>query len=48
VKGSDKTLVTMHVKNPDSSRQLWILNNQQNPVIVKMDLGWTIVLKSVN
>jgi hypothetical protein len=48
VKGSDKTVVTMHVKNQDGSRQLWILNNQQNPVIVKMDLGWTIVLKSVN
>jgi hypothetical protein len=48
VKGTEKTLVTLHVKNPDGSRQLWILNNQQNPVIVKMDLGWTIVLKSVN
>lgn len=48
VKGSDKALVTMHVKNQDGSRQLWILNNLQNPIIVKMDLGWTIVLKSVN
>jgi hypothetical protein len=48
VKGTEKTLVTLHVKNQDGSRQLWILNNQQNPVIVKMDLGWTIVLKSVN
>ena len=47
VKGNDKTLVTLHVKNEDGSRQLWILNNQQNPVIVKMDLGWSIILKSV-
>jgi hypothetical protein len=47
VKGIDKTLVTLHVKNDDGSRQLWILNNIQNPLIVKMDLGWTIVLKSV-
>ena len=47
VKGNDKTLVTLHVKNDDGSRQLWILNNAQNPLIVKMDLGWTIVLKSV-
>lgn len=48
VKGNEKTLVTMHIKNQDGSRQLWILSNPQNPVIVKMDLGWTIVLKSVN
>ena len=48
VKGTEKTLTTFHVKNSDGSRQLWILNNAQNPVIVKMDLGWTIVLKSVD
>jgi len=47
VKGSEKTVTTLHVKNSDGSRQLWILNNPQNPLIVKMDLGWTIVLKSV-
>jgi hypothetical protein len=47
IKGNDKTLVTLHIKNDDGSRQLWILNNAQNPLIVKMDLGWTIVLKSV-
>ena len=47
VKGNEKTVTTLHVKNTDGSRQLWILNNPQNPVIIKMDLGWTIVLKSV-
>jgi hypothetical protein len=47
VKGSEKTVTTLHVKNIDGSRQLWILNSLQNPVIIKMDLGWTIVLKSV-
>ena len=47
VKGSDKTLTTIHVKNADGSRQLWILYNLQNPVIVKMDLGWSITLKTV-
>jgi hypothetical protein len=47
VKGSEKTVTTLHVKNSDGSRQLWILTNAQNPVIIKMDLGWTIVLKSV-
>jgi hypothetical protein len=47
VKGSEKTVTTFHIKNNDGSRQLWILNNPQNPVIIKMDLGWTIILKSV-
>ncbi len=47
VKGSEKTVTTIHVKNREGSRQLWILNNAQNPLIIKMDLGWTIVLKSV-
>jgi hypothetical protein len=47
VKGSEKTVTTFHVKNSDGSRQLWILNSPQNPVIIKMDLGWTIVLRSV-
>jgi hypothetical protein len=47
VKGTEKTLTTLHVKNTDGSRQLWILNNLQNPLIIKMDLGWTIVLKTV-
>lgn len=47
VKGTEKTLLTLHVKNADGSHQLWILNNPQNPVIIKMDLGWTIVLKTV-
>ncbi|MBS1511126.1 MAG: hypothetical protein JST86_09810 [Bacteroidetes bacterium] len=47
VKGTEKTLLTLHVKNEDGSHQLWILNNLQNPVIIKMDLGWTIVLKTV-
>ncbi|MGC4101278.1 hypothetical protein [Ferruginibacter sp.] len=47
VKGVEKTVTTLHVKNADGSRQLWILNNQQNPVIIKMDLGWSITLKTV-
>jgi len=28
-------------------RQLWVLNNQANPLILKMDLGWTIELIEV-
>jgi hypothetical protein len=28
-------------------RQLWILNNKSNPLILRMNLGWTIELKEV-
>ena len=47
VKGSNKYVNTLHVKNEDGSRQLWILNDAKNPMIIKMDLGWSIVLKSI-
>ena len=47
VKGSDKYVNTLHVKNDDGSRQLWILNDAKNPLIIKMDLGWSITLKSI-
>lgn len=47
VSGSDKFLNTLHIKNEDGSRQLWILNDAKNPMIIKMDLGWSIILKSI-
>ncbi|MGG9962042.1 tetratricopeptide repeat protein [Ferruginibacter sp. SUN106] len=47
VKGSAKYVNTLHVKNEDGSRQLWILNDAKNPMIIKMDLDWSIVLKSI-
>lgn len=47
VKGEEKYLNTLHVKNSDGSHQLWILNDPQNPLIVKMQLGWGISLKSI-
>jgi hypothetical protein len=47
VKGTEKYVNTLHVKNEDGSRQLWILNDVKNPLIVKMDLGWSITLKSI-
>lgn len=43
-----KYLNTFHIKNTDGSRQLWILNDVQNPMIVKMDIGFTLSLKSIN
>ncbi len=46
-KGEEKYLNTLHVKNEDGSRKLWILNTAANPMIIKMDIGFTISLKSV-
>ena len=43
-----KYLNTFHIKNADGSRHLWILNDVQNPMIVKMDIGFTLSLKSIN
>lgn len=47
VKGSEKYVNTLHVKNDDGSRQLWILKDAKNPLIIKMELGWSITLKSI-
>ncbi len=47
IKGEEKYLNTLHVKNSDGSHQLWILNDPANPLIVKMELGWSIVLDSI-
>jgi tetratricopeptide (TPR) repeat protein len=47
VKGEDKYLNTLHVKNAEGSRHLWILNDPKNPLIVKMQLDWSITLKSI-
>lgn len=47
VKGQEKYVNTIHVKNGDGSHQLWILNDPKNPLIVKMQLDWSITLKSI-
>jgi hypothetical protein len=47
IKTASKYLNTLHIKNEDGSRQLWILNDAANPMIIKMDIGFSIVLKSV-
>jgi tetratricopeptide (TPR) repeat protein len=47
IKTASKYLNTLHIKNEDGSRQLWILNDAANPMVVKMDIGFTITLKSV-
>ncbi len=47
IKGASKYLNTLHIRNEDGSRQIWVLNDAANPMIIKMDIGFTIVLKSV-
>lgn len=47
VKGQVKYLNTLHVKNGDATHQLWILNDVENPLIVKMLFDWGITLKSI-
>jgi hypothetical protein len=47
IKGEEKFLHTLHIKNEDGSRKLWILNDTANPMIIKMDIGFTISLKSI-
>jgi len=47
VKGVEKYLNTLHVKNEAGTHQLWILNDVNNPLIVKMELEWAISLKSI-
>ncbi|WP_462249834.1 tetratricopeptide repeat protein [Ferruginibacter sp.] len=48
INGSVKYLNTFHIKNAAGSRQLWILNDIQNPMIVKMDIGFLLSLKSID
>ena len=48
VKGVARYLNTIHIKNKEGSRQLWILKDIQNPLIVKMDIGFSLVLKSID
>ncbi len=47
VKGENKYLNTLHIKNGDATHQLWILNDAKNPMIVKMQFDWSIVLKAI-
>ncbi len=48
INGDAKYLNTFHIKNAAGSRQLWILNDIQNPMIVKMDIGFLLALKSID
>ncbi len=47
-KGEYKHINTLHIKNVDGSKHLWILNDTNNPLIVKMQFEWGLSLKSID
>ncbi len=47
--GVPQTIEVIHVKEANrGGKQFWVLNNPENPLIVKMNVGWEIWLKEVN
>ncbi len=47
INGYDRPLNVIYAESEDGSEKLWILNNPNMPVILKMDLGWTIEIVSI-
>lgn len=47
INGAQKYLNTIHVTNASGKSQLWILKDAKNPMIIKMDIGFIISLKSI-
>ena len=47
INGAQKYLNTIHVTNAGGKSQLWILKDATNPMIIKMDIGFIISLKSI-
>ncbi len=46
--GEKKAVQVMVVQSDDKEETLWIADNPDNPMIVKMDIGWSIELKRIN
>ena len=44
--GTSTTLKCLYIESA-SGKKIWFLNDVTNPLIIKMDLGWTIELMSV-
>jgi len=48
VKGKEKIITVFHVNNTSGNKKhLLVLTDAANPLIVRMDLGWNLVLKEV-
>ncbi len=43
----EEKIITYHKALAEGGNEIWVLNNKTNPLIVKMNLGWTIELKEV-
>jgi hypothetical protein len=45
--GKTRALNTLHIRSDDQQEELWINDDATNPIITRMNLGWSIELKSV-
>jgi hypothetical protein len=45
--GEDKTVKSLYAET-NSAEKFWILDDKESPLILKMNLGWLVVLKSVS
>jgi hypothetical protein len=45
--GHTRALKTMHVRSEDGQEELWINDDPANPLITRMNLGWSLQLKSI-
>ncbi|HCR49550.1 MAG TPA: hypothetical protein DIW24_07975 [Bacteroidetes bacterium] len=46
-KMGDKVLDALYVVSEDGKEKLWITKNDQHPLILKMEIGWTISLSKI-
>lgn len=46
--GVPQTIEIVKVKELNGSSEFWILNDLENPLIIRMDVGWVIWLKEIN
>lgn len=45
--GHTRALKTLHIRSEDGQEDLWVNDDAANPLITRMDIGWSIALKSV-
>lgn len=47
--GVPQTIEVIHVvEMADNPKEFWVLNDAENPMIIKMNVGWEIWLKEIN
>lgn len=45
--GHTRALKTLHVRSEDGAEELWINDDAANPLITRMDIGWSIELAGI-